>query len=145
MKRRSAIAVMIVAATFAATRVLAAAPYPSHTVRLLCWTSAGARLRDVRNGMSIPPALTLRTVLDAVPRPRWWFDLLTTEPLVFASLASSGGTPAELIDRVFDPAITMADLEWLREQWPGALVAKGVQSVADAKRVVEAGDGLLVE
>ena len=47
---------------------------------------AGARLRDTRNGMSIPPALTLRTVLDAVPHPRWWFDLLTTEPLSFASL-----------------------------------------------------------
>ncbi len=45
---------------------------------------AGARLRDTRNGMSIPPALTLRTVLDAVPHPRWWFDLLTTEPLSFA-------------------------------------------------------------
>ncbi|CNY69071.1 L-lactate dehydrogenase [Mycobacterium tuberculosis] len=47
---------------------------------------AGARLRDVRNGMSIPPALTLRTVLDAMGHPRWWFDLLTTEPLAFASL-----------------------------------------------------------
>jgi L-lactate dehydrogenase (cytochrome) len=45
---------------------------------------AGARLRDTRNGMSIPPALTLRTVLDAVPHPRWWFDLLSTEPLSFA-------------------------------------------------------------
>src|ERR1700759_2898621 len=44
MKRRSAIAVMIVAATFAATRVLAAAPYPLHTVRLLCWSSAGSPL-----------------------------------------------------------------------------------------------------
>ena len=53
---------------------------------------AGARLRDTRNGMSIPPALTLRTVLDAVPHPRWWFDLLTTEPLSFASLDRLPGT-----------------------------------------------------
>ena len=44
---------------------------------------AGARLRDTRNGMSIPPTLTLRTVMDAF-HPRWWFDLLTTEPLSFA-------------------------------------------------------------
>jgi L-lactate dehydrogenase (cytochrome) len=100
---------------------------------------AGARLRDVRNGLTIPPQLTLRTILDGAMHPRWWFDLLTTEPLTFASLASSGGTPGELIDRVFDPAITMSDLEWLRQQWSGALVAKGVQSVADAKRVVAAG------
>jgi L-lactate dehydrogenase (cytochrome) len=100
---------------------------------------AGARLRDVRNGMTVPPQLTLRTFVDGATHPRWWFDLLTTEPLTFASLTSSEGTVAELIDRVFDPAITMADVEWLRGQWPGKLVAKGVQSVADAERVVAAG------
>jgi len=106
---------------------------------------AGARLRDVRNGMTVPPQLTLRTFVDGATHPRWWFDLLTTEPLTFASLTSSEGTVAELIDRVFDPAITMADLEWMRGQWPGKLVAKGVQSVADAQRVVAAGaDGVLL-
>src|SRR5882757_6221426 len=106
---------------------------------------AGARLRDVRNGMTVPPQLTLRTFLDGATHPHWWFDLLTTEPLAFASLTSSEGTVGELIDRVFDPAITMADLEWMRGQWPGKLVAKGVQSVADAQRVVAAGaDGVLL-
>jgi L-lactate dehydrogenase (cytochrome) len=106
---------------------------------------AGARLRDVRNGMTVPPQLTLRTFVDGATHPRWWFDLLTTEPLSFASLTSSEGTVGELIDRVFDPAITMADLEWARSQWPGKLVAKGVQSVADAQRVVAAGaDGVLL-
>ncbi|HEX4361052.1 MAG TPA: alpha-hydroxy acid oxidase [Pseudonocardia sp.] len=106
---------------------------------------AGARLRDVRNGMTVPPQLTLRTFLDGATHPHWWFDLLTTEPLTFASLTSSEGTVGELIDRVFDPAITMADLEWMRGQWPGKLVAKGVQSVADAQRVVAAGaDGVLL-
>src|SRR5437762_2128888 len=59
---------------------------------------AGARLRDTRNGMTIPPTLTLRTVLDAVPHPRWWFDLLTTEPLSFASLDRWPGTVAEYLD-----------------------------------------------
>jgi L-lactate dehydrogenase (cytochrome) len=106
---------------------------------------AGSRLRDVHNGLTIPPQLTARTVLDGAMHPRWWFDLLTTEPLTFASLTSTEGTVAEMIDRVFDPAITMADLEWLRGVWPGALVAKGVQSVADARRVVDAGaDGVLL-
>ena len=46
---------------------------------------SGARLRDTRNGMTIPPTLTARTVLDALWRPRWWIDLLTTEPLTFAT------------------------------------------------------------
>jgi len=106
---------------------------------------AGARLRDVRNGLTIPPRLTARTFLDGEMHPRWWFDLLTTEPLSFASLASTEGTVADLINRMFDPAITLDDLAWLRERWPGALVAKGVQSVADARRMVDAGaDGVLL-
>jgi len=49
---------------------------------------AGARLRDVRNGFSIPPALTLRTMADISLHPGWWFNLLTTEPLTFASLTN---------------------------------------------------------
>jgi L-lactate dehydrogenase (cytochrome)/glycolate oxidase len=100
---------------------------------------AGARLRDVRNGLTIPPTLTLRTVLDAVPRPVWWFDLLTTEPLSFASLDSWPGTVAEMIDAMFDPSVTYDDLAWIRDQWPGKVVVKGVQSVADARRLADAG------
>jgi L-lactate dehydrogenase (cytochrome) len=99
----------------------------------------GARLRDVRNGLTVPPALSLRTFLDGAMHPNWWFDLFTTEPLTFASLESTDGTVAELINRVFDPALTMADVEWLRETWPGKLMIKGIQSVEDARRVVDAG------
>jgi L-lactate dehydrogenase (cytochrome) len=77
--------------------------------------------------------------------PRWWFDLLSTEPLIFANLASTDGTVAELINRVFDPALTMDDVRWLRSVWPGSLVIKGIQSAADAERVVDAGaDGVLL-
>jgi L-lactate dehydrogenase (cytochrome)/glycolate oxidase len=85
---------------------------------------AGARLRDVRNGMTIPPTLTPRTVLNAIPRPAWWFDFLTTEPLAFASL---------------DPTVTYDDLAWIRDQWPGTVVVKGVQTVEDARRVADNG------
>jgi L-lactate dehydrogenase (cytochrome) len=99
----------------------------------------GARLRDVRNGLTIPPSLSLRTFVDGAMHPAWWVNLLTTEPLTFASLASTDGTVAELINRVFDPALTMADVEWLRGAWSGNLVVKGIQSVADARRVVDAG------
>jgi L-lactate dehydrogenase (cytochrome) len=99
----------------------------------------GARLRDIRNGLTIPPALSLRTFVDGAMHPNWWFDLFTTEPLRFASLERSDGTPAELINRVFDPALTMADVDWLRGTWPGKLVIKGIQTVADARRVVDAG------
>jgi L-lactate dehydrogenase (cytochrome) len=105
---------------------------------------AGPRLRDVRNGFTIPPALSLRTMANAAAHPRWWIDLLTTPPLEFASLHSWGGTVAELADRVFEPAATLADLRALRAAWPGALVVKGVQTADDARAVVDAGADAVV-
>ncbi|OBI74814.1 alpha-hydroxy acid oxidase [Mycobacterium sp. E740] len=107
--------------------------------------TAGARLRDTRNGMSIPPTLTLRTVLDAVPHPRWWFDLLTTEPLSFASLDRWPGTVAEYLDTMFDPTVTFEDLTWIKAQWPKRLVVKGIQTLSDARTVAELGvDGIVL-
>ena len=105
---------------------------------------AGARLRDARNGLTIPPSLTLRTVLDGAMHPSWWFNLLSTDPLEFASLTSSEGTVAELIDRMFDPALTVRDLSWLRETWSGPLIVKGIQHVDDARMVVDAGADAVV-
>jgi L-lactate dehydrogenase (cytochrome) len=99
----------------------------------------GARLRDVRNGLTIPPTLTLRTVADMALHPSWWGNLLTTEPLEFATLRSSEGTVEEMIRRVFDPTVTVADLAWLRETWEGRLVVKGVQTLDDARVVVDEG------
>ncbi|XBB66315.1 alpha-hydroxy acid oxidase [Nocardioides sp. WV_118_6] len=98
---------------------------------------AGARLRDTRNGMTIPPTLTPRVVANAIPRPAWWINFLTTEPLAFASLDSWSGTVADLLDTMFDPTVTFEDLAWIRQQWPGKLVVKGVQTVADAARLAE--------
>jgi len=104
----------------------------------------GARLRDVRNGLTIPPALTLRTLADMAVHPRWWFDMLSTEPLRFASLSSSEGTVAELIDRTFDAAVTLDDLDWLREAWTGPLVVKGIQTAEDAVAVADRGADAVV-
>jgi L-lactate dehydrogenase (cytochrome) len=106
---------------------------------------AGARLRDTRNGMSIPPALTAATVLDALPRARWWFDLLTTEPVSFASLDRWSGTVGEYLDTMFDPTVTFDDLAWIKTQWPHKLVVKGIQTLADARAVVDLGvDGIVL-
>ena len=105
---------------------------------------AGARLRDVRNGMTIPPSLTSKTILNAIPRPAWWLNFLTTEPLKFASLNSWNGSVAELLDYMFDPTVTYEDLKWIRSQWQGNLVVKGIQNVDDAVKSVEAGADAII-
>ena len=106
---------------------------------------AGARLRDRRNGFSIPPQITLGTVLNAVPRPWWWFDFLTTPKLEFASLKSTGGTVGELLDSAMDPTISDADLAVIRDMWKGRIIVKGVQNLHDTKRLIDLGvDGVLL-
>ncbi len=105
---------------------------------------AGPRLRDVRNGMTIPPTLTLRTFLNGAVRPWWWLNLLTTPPLEFASFTNWRGTVAELANHMFDPSVTIRDVEWLREVWPGKLIVKGVQNPEDARTVVDAGADAVV-
>lgn len=106
---------------------------------------AGARLRDTRNGFSIPPRLTARTVLDASLHPRWWIDFLTTPKLEFASLSATGGTVGDLLDLAMDPTISYDDLAIVRTMWPGKLVVKGVQRVEDAARFADLGvDGIVL-
>jgi L-lactate dehydrogenase (cytochrome) len=105
---------------------------------------AGARLRDVHNGFTIPPTLSLRTLVDIALHPGWWFDKLTTDPLQFAVFSETGGTVADLINRVFDPAITISDFAWLRDAWDGPIVIKGIQTVDDACAVIDAGADAIV-
>jgi L-lactate dehydrogenase (cytochrome) len=105
---------------------------------------AGDRRRDVRNGLTLPPSLTLRTFLEGALHPSWWFDLLTTDPLTFASLTSSEGTVAELINRIFDPVLNFEDLSWLRGIWSKPLIVKGILNVDDARAVVDLGADALV-
>ena len=82
--------------------------------------------------------------LNAIPRPAWWFNFLTTEPLAFASLDAWSGTVADLLDTMFDPTVTYEDLAWIRDQWPGKVVVKGVQTVDDARRLADAGVDAIV-
>ncbi|SIT69584.1 alpha-hydroxy acid oxidase [Microbacterium sp. RU33B] len=106
---------------------------------------AGARLRDKRNGFAIPPQLTVGTIINAIPRPWWWIDFLTTPKLEFASLSTTGGTVGELLNAAMDPTISYDDLEVIRSLWPGKIVIKGVQNIADSKRLIDLGvDGIVL-
>ncbi len=105
----------------------------------------GARLRDRYNGLTIPPTLTGRTVFNAIPKVRWWFDFLTTEPFGFSTFKEFDGTVAELLDSMFDPTVTYDDLAWIKDRWPGPVVVKGVQTLEDATRCADLGvDGVLL-
>lgn len=106
---------------------------------------AGARLRDVRNGLTIPPRLSAKTLADAIPKPEWWINFLTTPGISFASMSNWNGTVAELLDFMFDPTMTFDDLKWIRSQWKGKLTVKGIQTIDDAKRAAKAGaDAILL-
>ena len=100
---------------------------------------AGARLRDVRNGLTVPPTLSMATIIDAIPRREWWWNFLTTKPLEFASMSNWNGTVAELLDYMFDPTMTFEDLKWLRKNWDGTLTVKGIQTLDDAKKAAKCG------
>jgi L-lactate dehydrogenase (cytochrome) len=88
--------------------------------------AAGDRRRDVRNGLEIPPALRLGSVIEGAIHPRWWFDFLTTEPIRFAAQTDPGETLQDVFGRMFNPTVTVGDVAWLRERWTGTLVVKGV-------------------
>ena len=104
---------------------------------------AGARHRDTHNGLTVPPALTRRTLAGMLRKPRWLFDALTTEPPRFESLGAADDVMG-LINRVFDASVTVEDVEWLRGEWRRPLLIKGVQSVEDAVAVVGAGADAVV-
>jgi isopentenyl diphosphate isomerase/L-lactate dehydrogenase-like FMN-dependent dehydrogenase len=105
---------------------------------------AGARLRDTRNGLTVPPSLTAKTLVDALPRPEWWINFLTTPAITFASMQNWNGTVAELLDFMFDPTMTFEDLKWVRAQWKGQLTIKGIQTVDDAKKAAKYGADAII-
>jgi isopentenyl diphosphate isomerase/L-lactate dehydrogenase-like FMN-dependent dehydrogenase len=107
--------------------------------------AAGQRIRDCRNGLTVPPRLTAGTVINAIPRPAWWINFLTTPSIEFASMKNWEGTVGELLDYMFDPTMTWEDLKWIREQWDGTLTVKGIQNLDDAKMAAKLGaDAILL-
>ncbi len=106
----------------------------------------GRRERDVRLGTTLPPKIGLNTIVDGMIHPAWTYGLLTNEPITFANVAgrhdmdgSSAITLADYAGSQFDPALSWEEVEWLRSQWDGPIILKGVQTVADAELAVAHG------
>ena len=105
---------------------------------------SGLRLRDTRNGLTVPPKITAKTFLNMAMKPRWWGNLLTTPPLDFAAMRGYDRSLFELAQLIFDPTATMKDIPWLQEEWGGKLIVKGVQSVEDALALKKLGVDAIV-
>ena len=107
----------------------------------------GRRERDVRRGYTLPPKIGLDTIIDGLIHPAWTKDFLTNDPITFANVppssgAGDGSTAVDLagfINSQFDQALSWSDVDWLRSVWPGPVILKGIQTVADAELAVKSG------
>jgi L-lactate dehydrogenase (cytochrome) len=102
----------------------------------------GARERDLRNGLTIPPALTARTFLDGVVHPGWSYRFLTTDPIEFATVRMAEDDPAVRMRKLaagFEGTVSWADVEWVQQRWGGPILLKGVQSTEDARQAARLG------
>jgi len=92
----------------------------------------GQRHREVKNGLSVPPNITLHNIFDIARRPRWAWHVLRAPSRAFGNLsgriagADTLSTLSEWISKQFDPTLSWRDLEWIRELWPGKLIVKGI-------------------
>lgn len=105
----------------------------------------GFRPKDVRNGLTIPPSLTMKTFFNMARFPSWWFNKLTTPSIEFASVREFEGTNMDVARLLYDSNLDYDGLAWLRKNWPHKLLVKGILSPSDAVRVMEYGaDGVVV-
>jgi L-lactate dehydrogenase (cytochrome) len=104
----------------------------------------GIKWRDMRNGLTVPPKIGLKTFFDMALKPKWWFNLLTTAPLEFATFRNFNKPLSEIAAKVFDPAVTFEDVKWLRSVWQGKLIIKGIQTVSDAQELAKIGVDAIV-
>jgi L-lactate dehydrogenase (cytochrome) len=104
---------------------------------------AGRRVRDVRNGLTIPPELSARTVASIGAHPAYWLRMLRSPAITFANLPIGGSMTIVDTAMLFNPGISWDDIAALRERWAGKLIIKGPLGAADARRAAEAGaDGV---
>ena len=111
----------------------------------------GQRHKDLKNGLSAPPKPTLANLINLATKPRWCLGMLGTKRRQFGNIVGhvkgieNMGSLAEWTARQFDPALSWADVEWIKQRWGGKLILKGIQDVEDARLAVASGaDALIV-
>jgi L-lactate dehydrogenase (cytochrome) len=110
----------------------------------------GQRHRDIKNGLSVPPRMTLANILNIATKPRWVKDILSTKRRSFGNLvghvtgALDTGSLAQWTASQFDPTLNWDDVRWIRDQWQGKLIVKGILDAEDAQKAVDAGADAIV-
>jgi L-lactate dehydrogenase (cytochrome) len=111
----------------------------------------GQRHRDIRNGMTVPPQIRLKNIIDMATKPEWVFSILKGKSKTFGNLAGhvkgmdDVTSLAQWTNSQFDPALNWKDVDWIKKVWPGKLIIKGILDVEDAKTAVKLGaDAIIV-
>jgi L-lactate dehydrogenase (cytochrome) len=110
----------------------------------------GQRHRDIRNGMTVPPEIRLKNVLDIATKPGWALSILRSKSKNFGNLAGhvkgmeDVTSLAQWTNEQFDPALNWKDVEWIKKVWPGKLIIKGILDVDDARTAVKLGADAVV-
>ena len=110
----------------------------------------GQRHIDIKNGLSVPPSLKIRNLLDMATKPRWAFGVLSGKRWTFGNLeghvkgVAGAGSLAQWVGSQFDQSLSWKDIEWIKSLWPGKLVIKGILDVGDARLAAESGATALV-
>jgi L-lactate dehydrogenase (cytochrome) len=111
----------------------------------------GQRHPDLKNGLTVPPRVTLRNLLDIATKPSWAMKVLMGRRKSFGNIEhyfkdrTNVAMAGAWANDNFEPNLTWRDIDWIRNQWPGKLVLKGVTDVEDARMAVSAGaDGIVV-
>jgi len=111
----------------------------------------GQRHKDLKNGLSAPPKLTLTNILDMATKLRWCLAMAGTSRRQFGNIVGhvkgieNMGSLSEWTAKQFDPQLNWRDVEWIKKRWGGKLILKGIQDVEDARIAVESGaDALIV-
>ncbi|MEY3380696.1 MAG: alpha-hydroxy acid oxidase [Hylemonella sp.] len=110
----------------------------------------GQRHKDLKNGLTAPPKLTLPNILNLMTKPRWCLGMLGTQRRTFRNLVghvkgvSDMKSLAAWTNEQFDPRLSWPDVAWVKEQWGGKLILKGIQDVEDAKLALASGVDAIV-
>jgi L-lactate dehydrogenase (cytochrome) len=111
----------------------------------------GQRHKDLKNGLSAPPKMTLANLINIASKPRWALGMLGTSRRQFGNIVGhvkgvdNMGSLSEWTAKQFDPALNWGDVEWIKNRWGGKIILKGIQDVEDARLGVNSGaDALIV-